>query len=76
MTRTTINGASSWLQLQSAGKATVSGLDATGLDEPNIQRCHPDFVLRTSAVPAFLARSYTRLCGQLAPDYLARRLER
>jgi len=76
MTRTTISRASTWLQLQSAGKATVSDLDATGLDEPSIQRCHAAFTLRTSAVPVNLTRSSKRLCGQLGPDYLARRLKR
>ena len=74
MTRTTIKGASTWLQLQSAGKATVFALGATGLDEPKIQRCHRDFRLRTFEVPDHLARSSTRLCGQLAPDYVTRRL--
>ena len=74
--RTTIDGASSWLQLQSAGRAAVSNLHATGLDEPAIQRCHANFILRMSAVPKNLARSSTRLCGQLAADYVTGRLAR
>jgi len=74
ISRSTINGASTWLELQSAGGATVSDLDATRLDEPKIQRCHRDFRLRTFEVPDHLARSSTRLCGQLAPDYVTRRL--
>lgn len=74
LTRTTIDGASTWLQLQSAGEASVVDLDATNLDETAFQRCHDRFTLRASDIPKDLARASTRLCGQLAPGYVARRL--
>lgn len=76
LTRTAVYGASTWLQLQSAGTASVTDLLATDLDERTIQRCHKGFVVRTSGVPRNLTSASTRLCGQLPPDYVARRLSR
>jgi len=74
--RTRIDGASTWLQLQSAGEASVDGVDAIALDDSAIQRCAGDFRLKLSAVPAPLAQISTRLCGRLDPAYVAGRLAR
>jgi Pectate lyase superfamily protein len=71
--RTSIDGASHWLQLQSGGAASFWGLQVRRVDEPEYARCDAGFRLRLHARKARLARGSTRLCGPLPAQIVARR---
>jgi len=71
---TVIDGASNWLQLQSGGAGSFSGLQARRLDDPAYARCDTSFRLQLHEVPARLRQPSTRLCGRLDPQLVARRL--
>lgn len=73
---TTIDGASTWLQVQAAGRARFSRLDAEQADQPGFTRCDASFQLRIDAANGSLAAPSTALCGPLSPAFVERRLAR
>jgi len=74
-TGTSIDGASTWLQLQSGGQATFSGLQARRLDDPAYAGCDASFALTLDRIPSEFTKASTRLCGPLDPQMVERRLE-
>jgi hypothetical protein len=71
---TVIDGASNWLQLQSGGEASFSGLHARRLDDSAYGRCDTSFRLHVDEMPRRLRQPSTRLCGRLDTQLVARRL--
>ena len=72
---TLIDGASNWLQLQSGGQASFSGLQVRRLDDPTYAGCDESFSLTLDRVPGEFRKASTRLCGPLNPRMVERRLE-
>lgn len=72
---TLIDGASNWLQLQSGGEASFSGLKVRRLDDPTYAGCDESFSLTLDRVSGQFRKASTRLCGPLNPRMVERRLE-
>ena len=72
---TLIDGASNWLQLQSGGQASFSGLQVRRLDDPTYAGCDESFSLTLDRVPGEFRKASTRLCGPLNPRMVERLLE-